>query len=223
MKRLCSQSALYGANVAATSYTIRGVRFLRTTDIDENGTLTGRGVYLPAELIHDYLLADGDILVSRSGTVGRSFLYERRMHGPCAYAGYLVRFVPFSLALSKYIFLFTKTSAFAGFLRAMAISSTIENVNGEKYANCPLPLPPPSEQTAIARFLDHVDLRIQRCIRAKEKLIALLEEQKQAVTHEAVTGQVDVRTGKPYPAYKDSGRGLDREDACPLAGGPFAD
>ena len=65
-----------------------------------------------------------------------------------------------------------------------------------------LPAPSVGEQRAIVRFLDHANRRIQRYIRAKEKLIALLEEQKQVITHQAVTGQVDVRTGRPYPAYK---------------------
>ena len=68
-----------------------------------------------------------------------------------------------------------------------------------------LPLPPLSEQTAIVRFLDHADRRIGRYIRAKQKLIALLVEQKQAIIHRAVTGLIDVRTGQPYPAYKPSG------------------
>ena len=68
-----------------------------------------------------------------------------------------------------------------------------------------LPLPPLPEQAAIVRFLDHADRRIRRYIRAKQKLIALLEKQKQAIIHQAVTGQIDVRTGRPYPAYKDSG------------------
>ena len=61
------------------------------------------------------------------------------------------------------------------------------------------------EQAAIVRFLDHADRRIRRYIRAKQRLIASLEEQKQAIIHQAVTGQVDVRTGRPYPAYKPSG------------------
>ena len=191
LKTLCSRSALYGANVAATSYTTAGVRFLRTTDITEDGQLNGRGVFLPQESVDNYLLADGDVLISRSGTIGRSFLYERRIHGPCAYAGYLVRFVPAPIALPKYILLFTKTHAFAGFLRVKAVSSTIENVNGEKYANCPLPLPPHSEQVTIVRFLDHADRRIRRHIRAKQKLITLLEEQKQAIIHRAVTRGLD--------------------------------
>ena len=68
-----------------------------------------------------------------------------------------------------------------------------------------LPLPPLPEQTAIVRFLDHADRRIRRYIRAKQKLSALLEEQKQAIIHQTVTGQIDVRTGQPYPAYKPSG------------------
>ena len=67
------------------------------------------------------------------------------------------------------------------------------------------PFPPLPEQTAIARFLDHMDRRIQKYIRAKEKLIALLDEYKQALIHQAVTGQIDVQTGKRYRAYKASG------------------
>jgi len=68
-----------------------------------------------------------------------------------------------------------------------------------------IPIPPHEEQTAIVRYLDYMDRRILRYIRAKQKLIELLEEQKQAIIHRAVTGQIDVRTGQPYPAYKPSG------------------
>ena len=67
------------------------------------------------------------------------------------------------------------------------------------------PVPAPTEQAAIARFLDHATSRIDRYIRAKEKLIALLEEQKRTIIHEVVTGRIDVRTGRPYAAYKPSG------------------
>ena len=69
----------------------------------------------------------------------------------------------------------------------------------------PVLLPSLSEQTAIVRFLNHANRLIRRYIRAKQKLIGLLEEQKQAIIREAVTGQIDVSTGRPYPAYKDSG------------------
>lgn len=79
------------------------------------------------------------------------------------------------------------------------------NLNGKILGNCIVALPPLPEQAAIVRFLDHMDRRIRRYIRAKQKLIKLLEEEKQAIIHRAVTGQVDVRTGQPYPAYKPSG------------------
>ena len=83
--------------------------------------------------------------------------------------------------------------------------STRDRVSRSMLGSFLLPFPPLPEQAAIVRFLDHADRRIRRYIRTKQKLIALLEEQKQAIIRQAVTGQVDVRTGLPYPAYKPSG------------------
>ncbi len=71
--------------------------------------------------------------------------------------------------------------------------------------NCVFDFPPFPEQTAIVRFLDWADRRIRRVIRARQRRIKLLEEYKQALIHQAVTGRIDVRTGQPYLAYKDSG------------------
>jgi type I restriction enzyme S subunit len=59
------------------------------------------------------------------------------------------------------------------------------------FAMQPLPLPPLPEQAAIVRFLNHADRRIRRYIRAKQKLTGLLEEQKQAIIHRAVTRGLD--------------------------------
>ena len=53
------------------------------------------------------------------------------------------------------------------------------------------PLPPLPEQTAIVRYLDHADRRIRRYVSAKRKLIALLEEEKQAIINRAVTRGLD--------------------------------
>ncbi len=50
-----------------------------------------------------------------------------------------------------------------------------------------IPQPSPDEQLAIVRFLDHANHKIDGFIRAKRKLIALLNEQKQAIIHRAVT------------------------------------
>lgn len=60
--------------------------------------------------------------------------------------------------------------------------------------------PPPDEQAAIVRFLDHANRKIDRFIRAKRKLIALLNEQKQAIIHRAVTRGLD-----PHAPLKPSG------------------
>lgn len=58
-----------------------------------------------------------------------------------------------------------------------------------KYLPC---LPPPlEEQAAIVRFLDWANGRLERTIRAKRKVIALLNEQKQAIIHRAVTRGLD--------------------------------
>ncbi len=54
-----------------------------------------------------------------------------------------------------------------------------------------LPLPPLPEQAAIVRYLNHADRRIRRYISAKRKLIALLEEEKQAVVNRTVTRGLD--------------------------------
>jgi len=55
----------------------------------------------------------------------------------------------------------------------------------------PFFVPSLSEQVAIVRFLDHADRRIRRYIRAKQKLIKLLKEQKQAKIYQAVTRGLD--------------------------------
>ena len=52
-------------------------------------------------------------------------------------------------------------------------------------------LPPKSEQHAIVRYLNHVDGRVRRYVAAKRKLIALLEEEKQAIVNKAVTQGLD--------------------------------
>ena len=54
-----------------------------------------------------------------------------------------------------------------------------------------IPFPPPQEQAAIVRYLDYADRRIRRYVRAKRNLIALLEEEKQAVINRAVTCGLD--------------------------------
>ncbi|MCA9905787.1 MAG: restriction endonuclease subunit S, partial [Anaerolineae bacterium] len=74
------------------------------------------------------------------------------------------------------------------------------NLNTDTVGNIVMGYPPPDEQAAIVRFLDAADRRIRRYIRAKQKLIKLLNEQKQAIIQRAVTRGLD--TNVPM---KDSG------------------
>ena len=67
--------------------------------------------------------------------------------------------------------------------------------------NVTVPVPPPDEQAAIVRYLDHADELINRYISAKERLIALLEEERQAVIHQAVTRGLGESSG-PNPHKK---------------------
>jgi type I restriction enzyme S subunit len=75
-----------------------------------------------------------------------------------------------------------------------------QNIEYPRLARAYMPLPPPDEQAAIVRFLDYANGKIERAIRAKRKLIGLLNEQKQAIIHRAVTRGLD-----PTVKLKSSG------------------
>ena len=60
------------------------------------------------------------------------------------------------------------------------------------FASLKAPVPPLEEQAAIARFLDHANSRIDRFIRAKRKLIRMLNEQRQVIIHHAVVRGLDL-------------------------------
>jgi len=66
-----------------------------------------------------------------------------------------------------------------------------QNLDFSHFKRMPIPIPPPAEQAAIVRFLDWSNGRLERAIRAKRKVIALLNEQKQAIIHRAVTRGLD--------------------------------
>ncbi|KQH74728.1 restriction endonuclease subunit S [Xylella fastidiosa] len=199
LKRACVRSALYGANIPATHYTDIGVRFLRTTDILESSRLKHGGVFLPGKMVSDYLLADGDILLSRSGTIGRSFLFRADQHGQCSYAGYLVRFSPAKFLFPDFLFFYTKTRAFADFIKLNAISTTIENLNGDKYAKMAVPVPPLDEQRNICRWIADECQPLDDAITRTEDEIKLIREYRDRLITDVVTGQVDVRGWQPGP------------------------
>jgi type I restriction enzyme S subunit len=64
-------------------------------------------------------------------------------------------------------------------------------IHPTRFLGIKTPVPPHDEQLAIVRFLEYMDRRIRRYIRTRQKLIKLLEEQKQAIIHRAVTRGLD--------------------------------
>ena len=66
-----------------------------------------------------------------------------------------------------------------------------QDLNMSNFTLVDIPLPPQDEQVLIARYLEWMDLQVRQFLRAKKKLIALLNEQKQAIIHRAVTRGLD--------------------------------
>lgn len=96
-------------------------------------------------------------------------------------------------AAPRYLHYLLRTPAFAKEAErwSYGITSDMWSLRPEHFKMIYSCLPPHPEQAAIVRFLDHADRRIRRYIRAKQKLIKLLEEQKQAIIHRAVTRGLD--------------------------------
>ncbi len=160
-----------------------------------------------AESYVGYKLCWPDDLVINSLWAWARGLGVSRYHGIISSAYGVYRPLPRFKMHSQFVHNLVRSTPFQWELqvRSKGIWISRLQLTDEAFLGAPFPLPPLPEQTAIVRFLDHADRRIRRSIRAKQKLLALLEEQKQAIIHQAVTGQIDVRTGQPYPAYKPSG------------------
>jgi len=94
---------------------------------------------------------------------------------------------------SRYLHHLLRTPAFAKEAErwSYGITSDMWSLRPEHFRMIYACRPPLPEQSAIVRFLDHADRRIRRFIRAKQELLKLLEEQKQAIIHRAVTRGLD--------------------------------
>src|SRR5262249_2351768 len=101
---------------------------------------------------------------------------------------------------SRYLFRSLQSQGVADQYRVSANGVTRYGLSHDGIKSVLLPLPPLPEQSAVARFLDHVDWRIRRYIRAKPKLIGLLSGERQTIIHRAVPRGLD-----PHVRLKPSG------------------
>ena len=201
LKYVASKGVQYGLNIESESYEDSGVRFLRVTDIDSDGTVKQRdGVYLNSSKIpQEYYLKKGDVIFARSGSVGKSTLIASISY-PMSFAGYLVRFSFDHINVSKFVKWVAESKMFWNWIDLQLIQSTIPNVNGEKYSNFSFAIPTSEEQKLISRYLDKKTEQIDSLIEKIQKKIELLKEQRTALINQCVTKGLDSNV-----EMKDSG------------------
>jgi type I restriction enzyme, S subunit len=191
-KFLLSEPLKYGANEAAEIDDPNLPRYIRITDVKDDGTLkedTFRS--LPEDIAEDYLLDEGDILLARSGaTVGKTFIY-RKSWGKAAYAGYLIRARISHENNSDFIYQFLQSRSYWDWVNSIFIQATIQNISAEKYANFCISIPPLDEQDSIAHFLDRKTSQIDTLIAKKSALLEKLDEKRTALISHAVTKGLD--------------------------------
>ncbi|QGA80873.1 restriction endonuclease subunit S [Candidatus Nanohalobium constans] len=183
LKFLIEKNLKYGASESPREYDPKEPRYIRITDIKENGELREKTKKsLPLEIAKDYQLKRGDILLARSGaTVGKATLYNGVEEDDASFAGYLIRVRLKNHILPEYFSYFTSSSNYWDWIDTFLIQSTIENVSADKYKDLLVPLPSEDEQKAIVRFLDRETEQIDRLIEKKEELIDLLEEKRKSL------------------------------------------
>jgi type I restriction enzyme S subunit len=142
-------------------------------------------------------LASEDILLMKDGAAMGKLAFIHELPSAACLNSHLLLFRPLGTNagltyLPKFMFYFMQTESFQDYVRVNGTGATFLGISQESLGNFKLCLPRISDQAAIVRFLDHADRLIRRYIRAKKRLIALLNEQKQVVIHEAVTRGLDL-------------------------------
>ncbi len=133
----------------------------------------------PGEIVYNKMRAwQGAVGMSRyRGIVSPAYIVQRPRKGVLGeYMHYLLRTPGFAKEAERWSY---------------GITSDQWSLRPEHFKMIYSCLPPLDEQKTIVRFLNHIDRRIGRYIRAKKRLITLLEELKQAVIYRAVTRGLD--------------------------------
>ena len=190
LKYLLNERLMYGANESAESDNTTFPRYIRITDIDENGNLRDDTFKsLPPKKAKPYLLKKGDILLARSGaTAGKSFLFEGNIDA--CFAGYLIKASFSSKIIPRFFMYYTYSGVYDKWKKGIFIQATIPNIGADKYANLTVLLPSINEQNEIIYYLDRETEKINNAIEYCRQKISLFQERKQIIINEVVTGKV---------------------------------
>lgn len=160
-----TEKPLYGAGEKGIKKR-SDIRYIRITDINEDGTLNDD--FVSAEKVDPkYLLEENDFLIARSGnTVGKTFLYKKEF-GKCIYAGYLIKFkLDTKKIIPEYLLYYTKSNIYKQWIASNQRANAQPNINSNEFLNSPIIIPPIEEQNYIVNHLQKI----------KEKIISLKQQ-----------------------------------------------
>ena len=199
LKSLLKEKLMYGANESAETDNPDFPRYIRITDINDDGKLKDETFKsLNPISAAPYLLKKGDLLFARSGSVGRTFLFDSDIQA--CFAGYLIKAAFNNTVIPRYVYYFTQSGLYWSWISSINIQTTIQNIGAEKYNNMPFIRPTLEEQMVMVTYLDARCGDIDKVVATQEKRIALLNEMKQSIITQAVT-----RGLNPDAKMKDSG------------------
>ena len=165
-------------------------KLLRTTDLSRGRVEWETVPYCteePKELGR-YLLEQGDIVISRAGSVGLSALV-----GPCpeaVFASYLIRFRPMDGVDKKYVYQFLQSPEYWTQVSQQAAGIALKNVNAKKLAGVTLPLPPLPEQRRIVAEIEKQFTRLDASVAALKRVQANLKRYRASVLKSACEGKL---------------------------------
>ena len=142
----------YGASYSSQAFDGQ-VRYIRITDINEDGTLNEDKVSAKG-YSDQYLLKENDFLIARSGnTVGKTFIYKKNL-GRAIFAGYLIRFkLDTSKVIPEYLLAYTKCTLYKKWIKGNMRVSAQPNINSQQYLESPVILPPLGIQKNIVEYI----------------------------------------------------------------------
>ena len=130
------------------------VRYVRITDIEDDGRLKQTDFVSPSEIEPELFLNEGDVLFARSGSVGRCYLHKN-VPGTHQFAGYLIRFnIDRAKALPDYVFYATRSRQYEDWIEGIKKSGTISNINAQEYGAFELPFPSLEVQNQIVAEIE---------------------------------------------------------------------
>lgn len=199
LSSLCRPDAIgvYGIPASAEEYDVSKVRYLRITDISEDGTLLDndkKSVSSPD--IEKYILHENDLVIARTGnSTGKAYLYNEN-DGVLAFAGFLIKFGLDPLKVNpEYLRYYTISSLYKDWVNNTSLGSTRGNMNAQTMADCVIRLPERKQQDILVKILSTLDRKISLNRRMNVTLEAMA---KQLYDYWFVQFDFPNEEGKPY-------------------------